>query len=98
MAVKKVLAKAQNGRTSRTVKSRDTLGNKTKVTTGNSGNKTKTVTKVNKVYATNAKPLSENPIVKNKGQKRIVTKKTYASNAKPLSGNPVIKSKTNKRK
>ena len=53
-------------------KTKDKLGNVTKTKT--KGNKTKSVTRVEKVYATNAVPLSDNPVVKRKGKKRYVTK------------------------
>ena len=53
-------------------KTKDKLGNVTKTKT--KGNKTKSVTRVEKVYATNAVPLSDNPVIKRKGKKRYVTK------------------------
>jgi len=53
-------------------KTKDKLGNVTKTKT--KGNKTKSVTRVEKVYATNAVPLSDNPVVKREGKKRYVTK------------------------
>ena len=67
-------------------KSTDAHGNVTKTTV--KGNKKKEVTRVKREYASNAKPLAENPTVKRKGKKRYVKKTTYASNAQPLAENP----------
>ena len=68
-------------------KSTDVHGNVTKTTI--KGNKKKEVTIVKREYASNAKPLSENPTVKRKvGKRRHVKKTTYASNAQPLEENP----------
>ena len=73
-------------------KSTDLHGNVTKTTV--KGNKKKEVTRVKREYASNAKPLAENPTVKRKGKKRYVKKTTYASSAQPLSENPTYKVKT----
>jgi len=67
-------------------KSTDVHGNVTKTTV--KGNKKKEVTRVKREYASNAKPLEENPTVKRKGKKRYVKKTTYATNALPLEENP----------
>ena len=67
-------------------KSTDVHGNVTKTTVKD--NKKKEVTRVKKEYASNAKPLEENPTVKRKGKKRYVKKTTYATNALPLEENP----------
>ena len=73
-------------------KSTDVHGNVTKTTV--KGNKKKEVTRVKKEYASNAKPLEENPTVKRKGKKRYVKKTTYATNALPLEENDVYSVKT----
>ena len=74
-------------------KSTDVHGNVTKTTI--KGNKKKEVTRVKREYASNAKPLEENPTVKRKiGKRRYVKKTTYATNALPLEENDVYSVKT----